>query len=89
MKSYLSLVPLEAKAHRRQNRMTVLCIVIAVFLVTGVFSLSNMAVKMEYDRQLKRNGCWHIRVSEIDGQPIRDEDALKLMAEDTVKAGTR
>ena len=89
MKSYLSLVPLEAKAHRRQNRMTVLCIVIAVFLVTGVFSLSNMAVKMEYDRQLKRNGCWHIRVSEIDGQPIRDEDALKLMAEGAVKAGSR
>ena len=27
MKSYLSLIPISAKVHRRQNRMTLLCIV--------------------------------------------------------------
>ena len=33
MKSYLSLIPISAKVRRRQNRMTILCIVLAVFLV--------------------------------------------------------
>ena len=32
MKSYLSLIPISAKVRRRQNRMTILCIVLAVFL---------------------------------------------------------
>ena len=36
MKSYLGLIPISAKVHRRQNRMTILCIVFAVFLVTAV-----------------------------------------------------
>ena len=31
MKSYLSLIPISAKVRRRQNRMTILCIVLAVF----------------------------------------------------------
>ena len=39
MKSYLSLIPISAKVHRRQNRMTLLCIVFAVFMVTAVFSI--------------------------------------------------
>ena len=38
MKSYLSLIPISAKVHRRQNRMTLLCIVFAVFMVTAVSS---------------------------------------------------
>ena len=42
MKSYLSLIPISAKVHRRQNRMTLLCIIIAVFLVTAIFSLAQM-----------------------------------------------
>ena len=31
MKSYLSLIPISARVRRRQNRMTIICIVIAVF----------------------------------------------------------
>ena len=42
MKSYLSLIPISAKVRRRQNRMTILCIVLAVFLVTAVFSMADM-----------------------------------------------
>ena len=42
MKSYLSLIPISAKVHRRQNRMTLLCIVFAVFMVTAVFSMAEM-----------------------------------------------
>ena len=39
MRSYLSLIPISAKLRKRQNHMTLLCIVFAVFLVTGIFLL--------------------------------------------------
>ena len=56
MKSYLSLIPISAKVRRRQNRMTILCIVLAVFLVTVVFSMADMAIRMETSNQLNKNG---------------------------------
>ena len=56
MKSYLSLIPITAKVHRRQHRMTIMCIVFAVFLVTSVFSMAEMAVQMEYRRLADKNG---------------------------------
>ena len=46
MKSYLSLIPISAKVHRRQNRMTLLCIVFAVFMVTAVFSMAEMGMRL-------------------------------------------
>ena len=45
MKSYLSLVPISAKVRRRQNRMTILCIICAVFLVTAIFSVTDMMIR--------------------------------------------
>lgn len=55
MKSYLSLIPISAKVRRRQNRMTILCIVLAVFLVTAVFSMADVASRMETSNQLNKN----------------------------------
>lgn len=54
MKSYLSLIPISAKVHRRQNHMTLLCIIFAVFLVTAVFSMADMDVRMETSRLLNK-----------------------------------
>lgn len=56
MKSYLSLIPISAKVHRRQNRMTLLCIIFAVFLVTAIFSMADMGVRMEQTRLLDKHG---------------------------------
>ena len=56
MKSYLSLIPISAKVHKRQNRMTLLCIVFAVFLVTAVFSMADMGIRMEQTRLLNKHG---------------------------------
>lgn len=56
MKSYLGLIPISAKIHRRQNRMTILCIVFAVFLVTAVFSMAELGVRIEADRLLEKHG---------------------------------
>ena len=56
MKSYLSLIPISAKVHRRQNRMTILCIIFAVFLVTAVFSITDICARMERQRLLAKHG---------------------------------
>lgn len=56
MKSYLSLIPISAKVRRQQNRMTLLCIIFAVFLVTAIFSMADMAVRMEQSRLAEKHG---------------------------------
>ncbi len=81
MKSYLSLIPISAKVRRRQSRMTILCIVLAVFLVTAVFSMADMAIRMETSNQLNKNGNWHIMVKDIS-----PETAAELAAQEDVAA---
>lgn len=56
MKSYLSLIPISARVHRRQNRMTLLCIIFAVFLVTAIFSTAEMGARMEQTRLAQKHG---------------------------------
>ncbi|MDO5350242.1 MAG: FtsX-like permease family protein [Lachnospiraceae bacterium] len=56
MKSYLSLIPISAKVHRNQNRMILLCIVFAVFMVTAIFSMAEMGARMEQTRLAEKHG---------------------------------
>ena len=63
MKSYLSLIPISAKVRKRQNRMTMLCIIISVLLVTMIF-------RMEKTRVIKEHGNWHIMLKEPSEQQI-------------------
>ncbi|MDD3334282.1 MAG: ABC transporter permease [Eubacteriales bacterium] len=56
MKSYLSLIPISAKTHWRQNRITILCIIFAVFMVTAVFSMAEMGIRMEMNRLMDKHG---------------------------------
>ena len=81
MKSYLSLIPISAKVRRRQNRMTILCIVISVFLVTAVFSMADMAIRMETSNRLQKDGSWHLLLSGIS-----PETAQAISARDDVAA---
>ena len=77
MRSYLSLIPISAKIRRRQNRMTILCIVCAVFLVTAIFSVTDMMIRTESSFMLSKHGNWHIKLEnvsrgiteEISGRP--------------------
>ena len=59
MKSYLSLVPISAKVRKRQNRMTILCVIISIFLVTAIFSVADMMIRTQSDRMTGKNGSWH------------------------------
>ena len=65
MKSYLSLIPISAKVRRRQNRMTILCIVLAVFLVSAIFSVADMMLRTQMNRTAGKDGSWHLQIAGI------------------------
>ena len=66
MRSYLSLIPISAKVHRRQNRMTLLCIIFAVFMVTAIFSMAEMGARMEQSRLSDKHGEFSLIDSLMD-----------------------
>ena len=70
MKSYLDLVPISAKVHRKQNRMSIICIVLAVFLVTAIFGMADMFIRGQILQAQQEKGNWHIGI-----RGISDEDA--------------
>lgn len=75
MKSYLSLIPISAKVHRRQSRMTRICIILAVFLVTSIFSLLEMWTNGQTMAMRSNHGDWHIilqNMSEDEAKQIID-----------------
>ena len=79
MKSYLSLIPVSAKVHRRQNRMTLLCIIIAVFLVTVIFSMAQMWTDSGIEDMRQKHGDWHIVLQNIPekmGDQIRQSSGI-------------
>lgn len=68
MRSYLSLIPISAKVHRRQNRMTLLCVIFAVFMVTAIFSMAEMGARMEQSRLSEKHGNFSLLSSLLDSR---------------------
>ena len=101
MKSYLSLIPISAKVRRQQNRMTLLCIIISVFLVTAIFSVAEAFVRTENQIMRNKHGSWHIQITELspdiaDGISRRPDvtvmgwwDRINFDATDTYLVGKR
>ena len=79
MKSYLSLIPISAKTRRKQNRLTLICIILAVFLVTSVFSFAEIMIKGEDMTMVEKHGNYHIIVNGIS-----EEDADRIAKQDDV-----
>ena len=65
MKSYLSLVPISGKVRKRQNRMTIFCVIISVLLVTAIFSVADMFIRTQSEGLQQKHGNWHIRLENI------------------------
>ena len=65
MKSYLSLIPAYAKVHKKQNRMTILCIILAVFLVTAIFGMADMEIRAQKVNAISQYGNWHIQIKDL------------------------
>lgn len=74
MKSYLSLVPISARVHKRQSRMIRICIILAVFLVTSIFSMAEMWTKAETTTMRNNHGDWHIAL-----QNVSENEAKQIM----------
>ncbi|RKJ46918.1 ABC transporter permease [bacterium 1XD8-76] len=72
MKSFLSLIPISAKVRKRQNRMTILCIIISVLLVTTIFSVADMFIRTKRNELQNKHGKYHIQLENIS-QSIGEE----------------
>ena len=68
MKNYLDLVPISVKVHRKQNRMSIFCIVLAVFLVTTIFGMADMFVRSQILQAQQESGNWHIAIKNISNE---------------------
>ena len=84
MKSYLSLIPISAIARRKQNRLIILCIIFAVFLVTTVFSYAEIITKGEETVMERKHGSYHIAVNGLS-----EEEAGQIMSQENVSASAR
>ena len=92
MRSYLSLIPISARVHRRQSRLTRICIILAVFLVTSIFSTAEMATEGQISMSRRKHGDWHIaiqNVSEDGAEQIRNNpDTLFFSWSDEINTNT-
>ncbi len=76
MKSYLSLVSISGKVRKRQNRMTIFCVIISVLLVTAIFSMADIFIQTQSEGLQQKHGNWHIRLENIS-QDIAEEIAQR------------
>ena len=81
MKSYLSLIPISARVKKKQNKMTIICIILSVFLVTAIFSMADMEVRSQKIRAISDYGNWHITLKNIS-----DSDAEQIKARNDIAA---
>ena len=84
MKHYLDLIPISAKIHRKQTRMTKLCIVMSVFLITAIFGMADMLLQSQRNLAIQTEGAWHVMFSSLD-----EEQIALISARPEVKAGSR
>ena len=81
MKSYLNLIPISARIRKKQNRLILLCIIFAVFLVTTVFSCAEMMAKGQTEGLIRHHGSHHIVIGGIS-----EAAAEQIAARDDVSA---
>lgn len=81
MKSYLDLIPISAKVRKKQNKMTLICIVLAVFLVTAIFGMADMEMRSQQLQEIKASGNWHVIFTGIN-----EKDATMIAARPEVKS---
>ncbi len=84
MKSYLELIPISAKVHRKQTRMTRLCIVISVFLIAAIFGMADMFLQSQMEQAIQSDGAWHVGF-----KALNEEQIAMIRARPEVKTGAR
>lgn len=71
MKHYLDLVKISAKKRKRQSRMTRICIVLAVFLVSSIFGMADMEIQSQMYQAIQSDGSWHAAFAGLDEEEMR------------------
>lgn len=66
MKHYLDLVPISAKVQHKTNRMTRICILLSVFLVTAIFSMADMEIRTQKIQTIHNYGNWHAMFRQLE-----------------------
>jgi len=76
MRNYLELAKIHARHNKRQSRMTVFCIALAVFLVTSAFSMVDFEHMHMTEKLIKDWGNWHILLNGVpkeEAERVREE----------------
>ena len=81
MKSYLDLVPISEKKNKQHSRLAIVCIILAVFLVTAIFSMADMEIRSQKIKAIKDYGNWHIVLKNVSR-----EDAAIIASRSDVDA---
>ena len=68
MISYLGLIPQYEKIHRKNNRISVLCITLSVCLVMAIFSMADMAMRSQKNYFIKTNGEYHAALHDVEAE---------------------
>lgn len=83
MKHYLNLVPISNKIHKKRNRMSIICIILSVLLVTAIFGMADMFIRSQLVQAYKIDGNWHVsfkNISEEDAALIKARPDVKVMS---------
>lgn len=84
MKRYLDLAAIQAKADKKQSRMTRICIFLSVLLIMGLFGMADMEIQSQKIQAIQRYGSWHAVFKNLS-----DEQAAILAARPEVKTSAR
>ncbi len=68
MKSYLGLIPRYEKLHHKNNRISVLCIILSVCLVMAIFSMADMAMRSQKNYFIKTGGEYHAALHDVEAE---------------------
>ena len=68
MKSYLGLIPQYERVHRKNNRISILCIMLSVCLVMAIFSMADMAMRSQKNYFIKTNGEYHAALHDVEAE---------------------
>lgn len=68
MKNYLGLIPQYERVHRKNNRISVLCITLSVCLVMAIFSMADMAIRSQKNYFIKTNGEYHAALHDVEAE---------------------
>lgn len=70
MNSYLELVPISARKRSKRSRMTIVCIAISVFLITGIFCMADASVQGDRIRTINKHGDWHFSLKNVSEEKL-------------------